>query len=795
MVEIGSKMVISGEIFSNLSEFLRIDQLNGQPATSTFLEFLYLSYMPICAAIGLIGNGLVWILITSNQIFRRLPSSAYLLTLAVMSSAFLISLLSFWIEEGFVKNQPERHSRFLCKCATYVAHVCDFGTVWMIVLIGFERLTLLYKVTFRRSIVHSRRQVVVLLAIATISNAWILFVADVNEFGGCDINADYERIYNIFSLFETVLCMLIPTVFIIVSNVLVILKLRNHFKRIPSSSPSVSFNTADVVFSGGPTTQTIRSTKISKLASLHRLSSRLSIGGRTENHDLIIRNNRRQSIRYTDLQLTRSLVIITSAFIVLNLPNYIYRIGVQLHLTDHLEVMHILRLIAHLLLYTHHALIFFVYIFNSPQMRKRLVPTAWKLLESTFDRGDYGNIAQKLRNLNDDSFFGMKFVLNITGKRCIPKWNFPKPNCWGHGWPWPWPKPPKTTTKHGQTTTTTRKTTAQTTTTTTTRRGVTYTSTVPNVQTSTTTNQRTSTTPQVTSTTTTTQRTSTGAAATSPNVPTTSAVSTTGAVTQNTPTSPSGGLETTTCQYAMDLQDDAYCKDIRGVAQGSGALQKCKPYFDNATIWQFYEECRQFQCKYQRAYRCYGMLPFVNNCSAQLPEDESLYGWREYNFCDANSTPFPAITFTDIPSTEPTVAVGKRHANQNDNDDDSKSAKNKWNGGWNNGGWNNGGWNNGGGKSSEQNDDSNDKSNGNSIENDDSEEATDEGTTSPADGIKHNWCVPQIFSWWYKNGNLPGKKPNFIAKNRRRRHGRKGKGKKGKGKKKNGKAGKDKKDD
>ncbi|KAI6207172.1 G-PROTEIN-RECEP-F1-2 domain-containing protein [Aphelenchoides besseyi] len=583
MVEIGSKMVISGEIFSNLSEFLRMDQLNGQPASSTFLEFLYLSYMPICAAIGLVGNGLVWILITSNQIFRRLPSSAYLLTLA-----------------GFVKNQPERHSRFLCKCATYVAHVCDFGTVWMIVLIGFERLTLLYKVTFRRSIVHSRRQVVVLLAIATISNAWILFVADVNEFGGCDINADYERIYNIFSLFETVLCMLIPTVFIIVSNVLVILKLRNHFKRIPSSSPSVSFNTADVVFSGGPTTQTIRSTKISK-ASLHRLSSRLSIGGRTENNDLIIRNNRRQSIRYTDLQLTRSLVIITSAFIVLNLPNYIYRIGVQLHLTDHMEVMHLLRLIAHLLLYTHHALIFFVYIFNSPQMRKRLVPTAWKLLESTFDRGDYGNIAQKLRDLNDDSFFGMKFVLNITGKRCIPKWNFPKPNCWGHGWPWPWPKPPKTTTKRGQTTTTTkrgqtttttRKTPGQTTTTTTTRRGVTYTSTVPNVQTSTTTNQRTSTTPQATSTTTTTLRTSTSAAATSPNVPTTGGVSTTGAVTQNTPTSPSGNVETTTCQYAMDLQDDAYCKDIRGVAQGSGALQKCKPYFDNATIWQFYEECR-----------------------------------------------------------------------------------------------------------------------------------------------------------------------------------------------------------
>ena len=67
-----------------------------------------------------------------------------------------------------------------------------------------------------------------------------------------------------FSLVETVICMFIPTVIIVTSNILVILKLHAHMKMIPSS-PTVSFNMADTVYSTGPTLfQTIKFTKLSK---------------------------------------------------------------------------------------------------------------------------------------------------------------------------------------------------------------------------------------------------------------------------------------------------------------------------------------------------------------------------------------------------------------------------------------------------------------------------------------------------------------------------------------------------
>lgn len=97
-------------------------------------------------------------------------------------------------------------------------------------------------------------------------NSWILFVAEINPQGGCDIKPDYGDVYNLFSLIETISCMIIPSIFIVFSNIFVVLRLREHLKQIPSS-PTVSFNTADTVYSTGPT-QTIKSTKVSKFVPL-----------------------------------------------------------------------------------------------------------------------------------------------------------------------------------------------------------------------------------------------------------------------------------------------------------------------------------------------------------------------------------------------------------------------------------------------------------------------------------------------------------------------------------------------
>ncbi|VDK57877.1 unnamed protein product [Anisakis simplex] len=285
-----------------------------------------------------------------------MPSNVYLLTLSAMSSLFLISLFTFWLEE----------CDFFCSRAMNKA--------------------------------RAQRHCGALLMASFVFNSWILFVANVDEMGECDILPEYELLYAVMNTVETVLCMGLPSCIILISNLFVVLRLQSHLKRIPSS-PTVSFHTADLITNSAAHPTTLKSTGLTRYAcislvflapwsnarlfvdfrsSFGRLSSPFSLAVNDSNSS----RKRRKSLRYADLQLTRSLLVVTWVFIVLNLPNYIYRILTHVIEIDNQSVgMRQISLFVHILLYTHHALLFYLYIFYSPQMKKRLLPTALKLLE------------------------------------------------------------------------------------------------------------------------------------------------------------------------------------------------------------------------------------------------------------------------------------------------------------------------------------------------------------------------------------------------------------------------------
>ncbi|CAJ0929713.1 unnamed protein product, partial [Mesorhabditis belari] len=361
----------SDRLFSNFSFYSnQTIYINGYVQQErTILELIYYLYMPFCVIIGLTGNCMVWVLIRSNRILSKLPTNMYLLCLAAMSSVFLISLFIFWLDEDIVQTPLFKNTKFSCKIVTFIAHYCDFCSVWLIVLVGFERLILLHRRCRSLSIERAKAQILVLMGTMFICNSWILYVADVRK-DTCDIEDGYEYIYDLFTYFEAVFCMALPSFIIIISNVLVVLKLRTHLKRIPSS-PTVSFHTGDVMSTS--------STAIKSYTRVSRLSTKFSI-------DADKPKKKEKSLRYTDLQLTRSLLVVTWAFIILNLPNYLYRIITLLWDFENTsqtvkEVLLYSKLCAHMFLYTHHGFLFYLYIFYSPQMKRRLKPTALKLLE------------------------------------------------------------------------------------------------------------------------------------------------------------------------------------------------------------------------------------------------------------------------------------------------------------------------------------------------------------------------------------------------------------------------------
>ncbi|KHN76052.1 hypothetical protein Tcan_15655 [Toxocara canis] len=352
---------------------INVEMIEDDDSSIAIMATFYYFYMLLCIVIGLTGNSMVWVLIRSNRILRKLPSNVYLLTLSAMSSLFLISLFTFWLEEeGLLRYR----SAILCKLLTFVAHFCDFSSVWLIVLVGFERLILLYRASRAMNKAKAQRHCGVLLIASFLFNSWILFVANVNEMGDCDILPEYEFLYAVMNTVETVFCMGLPSGIILISNLFVVLRLQSHLKRIPSS-PTVSFNTADLLTNSALPPTTLKPASVAR-SSIGRLSSRFSLSADASN----VRKRHHKNLRYADLQLTRSLLVVTWVFIALNLPNYIYRIFTHVIEIDNQSVgMRQISLFVHILLYTHHALLFYLYIFYSPQMKKRLLPTALKLLE------------------------------------------------------------------------------------------------------------------------------------------------------------------------------------------------------------------------------------------------------------------------------------------------------------------------------------------------------------------------------------------------------------------------------
>ncbi|GMT30623.1 hypothetical protein PFISCL1PPCAC_21920, partial [Pristionchus fissidentatus] len=85
-------------------------------------------------------------------------------------------------------------------------------------------------------------------------------------------------------------------------------------------------------------------------------------------------------LRSSDLQLSRSLLVVTSTFVLLNVPNYVFRI-VDFLFEPVGHLYSFLHYVTFLLYYLHHTVLFYMYIFWSPQMKKQLRPTAMRLLE------------------------------------------------------------------------------------------------------------------------------------------------------------------------------------------------------------------------------------------------------------------------------------------------------------------------------------------------------------------------------------------------------------------------------
>uniref|UniRef100_A0A7E4ZZH8 G_PROTEIN_RECEP_F1_2 domain-containing protein n=1 Tax=Panagrellus redivivus TaxID=6233 RepID=A0A7E4ZZH8_PANRE len=343
--------------------------------------------LPIFCVVGILGNCMALLLIRTNYWLRRLTSNIYLCTLSLCSCLFLGSVLITWIDSslGFPLYS---NSELGCKTFTFLAHACDLVCVWMICWTSIDRAIVLYRPGIRKTVCSKKfaRQLVIgTIIFSTILYGWCLVFAGLEEsndgstYCGLGLDKDYKffgyglrDLHIFFSLLDTILCTIVPSLLIMLVNSLSIYRYRQCMKIYASGILRVRFLRLPGAQETKPAEETTTAKKF-LLSQQSQVTSQVATNSSRSSHGT--------KIRSSDLTLSRSLLIVTSTFVLLNVPNYACRLYETVFQIEQTRWWQFLVFMTYLLYYFHHATLFYVYVFWSPQMKKQLKPTALKLLE------------------------------------------------------------------------------------------------------------------------------------------------------------------------------------------------------------------------------------------------------------------------------------------------------------------------------------------------------------------------------------------------------------------------------
>jgi hypothetical protein len=349
------------------------------------LRYYARHFLPVFCVTGIIGNCMALLLIRTNYWLRRLTSNIYLCTLSVCSCLFLGSVLITWIDSTF--GFPlYSNSESGCKTLTFLAHSCDLVCVWMICWTSCDRAIVLYRPGIRRRVCSKKfaRQLVAgTIMFSSILYAWCIIFAglehspDGSTYCGLNKNINFfgynlRDLHIFFSLIDTILCTIVPSLLIMVVNSLSIYRYRQCMKIYASGVLRVRF-------------LRMPETQEQKLTEETTTAKKLLLSQQSQTTNQMSANSSRSTsggkLRSSDLTLSRSLLIVTSTFVLLNMPNYAFRLYEAVFNIEQTQWWQFLFFMTYIFYYFHHATLFYVYVFWSPQMKKQLVPTALKLLE------------------------------------------------------------------------------------------------------------------------------------------------------------------------------------------------------------------------------------------------------------------------------------------------------------------------------------------------------------------------------------------------------------------------------
>lgn len=296
--------------FSNVSENISLgnERLadNSPSLWINAVNIMRFVFVPIIAAIGIFGNTLS-LLVFSAKSMKKSACSVFLASLALVDNAFLLCLLITWVNSEI---RVILTCNITCQLFVFTTYVASFLSVWFIIGFTCERFTAIcfpLKCNMICSVFREKVIVGVLTLIAFTVYTFSFWTTGMQQWGGimrCSHKIEYIHFLNIITWIDTFLTMLVPFLLILTLNSMVIgtviacagadrsTKYRHKLRK--ATSKTKLFNDNSIV-------TTLTKAKRSKF----------QFGSQRQN---------------PQLRVTRTLLFVSSTFLVLNLPSHTIRL-------------------------------------------------------------------------------------------------------------------------------------------------------------------------------------------------------------------------------------------------------------------------------------------------------------------------------------------------------------------------------------------------------------------------------------------------------------------------------------
>lgn len=241
------------------------------------VQMLHVYALPAFIVLGIPGNILSFVVFSCSSTMNKLPSSTYMAALAITDTGFLVLLFFTWLQQAGISSVV---SYPWCQIIVFSTYVFSFLSVWFVVLFMIERyiavcypLKALQLCTKRRARLST--VIISVLAMLLYSHSfWTTF----DRQGMCEMRTEFFIFLTIMTYVDTVATFIVPFTAILVMNLRIIMAVRDVKRRSHWLQ------------------------ELQPRASAHHTS-----------------------LSKTQMKLTKSLVIVSSVFLMLVLPSHANR--------------------------------------------------------------------------------------------------------------------------------------------------------------------------------------------------------------------------------------------------------------------------------------------------------------------------------------------------------------------------------------------------------------------------------------------------------------------------------------